>query len=138
MRSGRARPSSSPGAEAQLPPLGLRVPRRLAPLLQQAQLVFGHGPLEPEEQAIVDEPRLVHAIGIDHQGPYERTEVDQLVPVPPVAREARRFDAEHGPDGSAAHRRNEPLIDVAVSASAYWRRRLSVCSSTWATLDCRT
>ena len=64
-----------------------------AALSQQAQLVFRHRALQPEQQAIVDESRIIGAVGIDHQRAGKRAQIDQVMPVAPVARQTRSFDA---------------------------------------------
>ena len=48
--------------EAQFAAPGLGVPGRKSPLTQQTQLVLGHRSLESEQQAIVDQPRIVDPI----------------------------------------------------------------------------
>ncbi len=53
--------------EAELAAPRLRVARREAALPHQAQLVFRHRPLQPEQQAVVDESRIVGAVRIDDQ-----------------------------------------------------------------------
>jgi hypothetical protein len=40
--------------ELQFAPQRLRIARRNSALAQQAQLVFGHRPLQPQEKAIID------------------------------------------------------------------------------------
>jgi len=69
--------------ELQLAPQRLRIPRRYSALAQQAQLVLGHRPLQPQEKAIIDQARIVRAVRIDHQRPDESAHIDQLVPVRP-------------------------------------------------------
>ena len=42
------------------------VPRALGSLTQKAQFEFAHRSLEPEQQAIVAEARIVDTVGVDH------------------------------------------------------------------------
>ena len=69
-----------------------------AALAQQAQLIFRHRPLQPEQQAIVDESRIIGAVRIDDQRAGERAQVDQVMPVAPIARQPRSLDAIDGAD----------------------------------------
>ena len=41
--------------------------------------------------------------------PRQRAKVDQVMPVPPIARQSRRFDAIDGADVARAHHRHQPL-----------------------------
>src|SRR4051812_45462434 len=45
-------------------------------------------------------PRIVNAILIDHHCPNQAAELDQRMPIAPVARQARRLDGEHGADAA--------------------------------------
>ena len=53
--------------EAELAALRLGIASGNAALAHQAQLIFRHRPLQPEQQAIVDEPRIIGAVRIDDQ-----------------------------------------------------------------------
>jgi len=81
--------------EAQLAPQRLRIPRCNAALAQEAQLVLGHRPLQPQEQAIIDQARIVRAVRIDHQRADQGAQIDQVVPVAPVPSQAGCLDAKH-------------------------------------------
>ena len=59
-----------------------------AALAHQAQFIFRHRPFQPKQQTIVDMPRIVGAIRIDDQRTGKRAQVDQMMPVPPVARQS--------------------------------------------------
>ena len=52
-----------------------------------------HDPVQPEQQAVVDDSRIVGAIRIDDQGTSERAQIDEMMPIPPVACQARGLDA---------------------------------------------
>ena len=95
--------------EAELATASFRVACGEAPLPQQAQLVFRHRPLEPKQQAIVDESGIIGAVWIDDQGARQRAEIDQVMPVPPVAGQARRLDAVHRPDVARADHGDQTL-----------------------------
>src|SRR4029453_2689308 len=53
--------------------------------------------------------RIVDSILVDDEGPDQSTELDQRVPVAPVAGEPRCLDCEHGADGSSADPRQQAL-----------------------------
>jgi hypothetical protein len=78
-------------------------------LSHQAQFVFRHRSLQPEQQAVVDDSWIVGAIRIDDQGTSERAQIDEMMPIPPVARQTRRLDAVDRPDLARAHHRDKPL-----------------------------
>ena len=79
--------------EAQLAPPGLAVPSLETPLAQQTEFVLGHGALQPKQEAIVDQARIVNAVRIDDQRPSEGAEVDQVVPIPAIAGQTGGFEA---------------------------------------------
>jgi len=54
-------------------------------------------------------PRLVYTILVDNHCPNQTAELDQRVPVAPVACQTRRLDREHGTDATLADRREQPL-----------------------------
>ena len=80
-----------------------------AALPHQAEFVFRHRALQAEQQTVVDDSRIVRAFGIDDERPRQRAQIDQVMPVPPVARQPRRFDAIDGADVARAHHRHQPL-----------------------------
>jgi hypothetical protein len=82
--------------ELQLAPQRLRIPCLNSALAQEAQLVLGHRPLQPQEQAIIDQARIVRAVRIDHQRADQGAQIDQVMPVAPVPSEAGRLDTKHG------------------------------------------
>jgi len=95
--------------ELQLAPQRLRIPRRYSALAQQAQLVLGHRPLQPQEKAIIDQARIVRAVRIDHQSADESAQIDQVVPVSTVPSKAGRLDAKHGTGRARADRGHQFL-----------------------------
>jgi hypothetical protein len=52
-------------AIAQLATARFRVASRKSAGAEQAQFVLGHRALEPEQQPVVHDPRVVHTVGID-------------------------------------------------------------------------
>jgi hypothetical protein len=66
----------------------LRVTGGDASLSHQTQLVFRHRSLQPEQQAIVDDSRIIGAIRINNQRAGKRAQIDEMMPIPPVARQA--------------------------------------------------
>lgn len=47
--------------------LGLGVSRGDSTLAKHAQLILRHRPRQSEKQAVVNKPRIIRAVGIDHQ-----------------------------------------------------------------------
>ena len=64
---------------------------------------------EAKKKAIVDKPRIVNAIVIDHQHAHDRTEIHQMVPVSPISGQAGSLDTENGPDSATTHTCHELL-----------------------------
>jgi hypothetical protein len=95
--------------EPEFAALRLGVTRGDASLSHQAQFVFRHRSLQPEQQAVVDDSRIIGAIRIDNQCAGKRAQVDEMMPIPPVARQARCLDAVHRADIAGAHHGNKPL-----------------------------
>src|SRR5258708_36914682 len=79
------------------------------PTTHQRQLELAHRALEAEEQAIVEDAWIVDAIEIDDPRAHEPTELEHVMPVPPVACEARGFEAEHGTHRPLTQLRHERL-----------------------------
>ena len=59
------------------------------------QLRFRHRSLEPKQKPVVEIARVIYAIGVAKEGVEHGTNLEQLVPVPARARQARHFHAEH-------------------------------------------
>jgi hypothetical protein len=73
--------------EAERAPAGLAVSCGEAALAEKVELVFGHRALQAEQQPVVHQTRVVDPVRIDHQRAGQRTEIDQMMPVAPVARQ---------------------------------------------------
>jgi len=79
--------------------------------LEHVQFGFAHGPLEPEEQSIVEVGRIVNPILIEDQSLGECRQLEQPMPVGVVAREARHFKPKHDPGVPECHFAHE-LLDT--------------------------
>src|SRR5271165_3813394 len=96
---------------------GLGVACSNAALSHQAQLIFRHRPLEPEKQTIVDKTRIVGAVRINDQCSGKRAKVDQVMPVSPVAGEARSLNAINSTYVAGTNHRNKSLKPGALHAA---------------------
>src|SRR5665811_591894 len=84
----------------QLPPSSLLLQRLMGALSQNRQLHLAHGSLHAEQKPIVRQTRIVDAILISDQRADQAAELQQRVPVAPVASQARSLDRDH--DANAA------------------------------------
>ena len=73
-------------------------------LPEQRQLEFAHGALQSQQQPIVDVARIVHRLVIDQQRTGHGAQIEQVMPVPIVACQPRRFQRQHGADFATADR----------------------------------
>jgi hypothetical protein len=71
--------------------------------------VYLAGTFEAQEQAVVDEGGIVDAVRIDDDGAHHAAQLDQVVPIAAVPRQARRFDTEDRTHLSRADFRDESL-----------------------------
>src|ERR1700731_1400411 len=69
---------------------------------------------QPQQQAIVEQTRVVNAVFVQDQRVIERTEFQQPVPVGAVARQPRYFQTEHDPGAAHADFRNQLAKTVTV------------------------
>ena len=132
----------------------------------QVQLGLAHRALQTEHQPVVEVGRMVDAVGVGDQRVGQRAQVQQLVPVGVVAGQPADLDAEDDPDPAqpdVGDQILEPLpgggvgpgpaqvgVDhphlvrhpsptrPRVRAARIGAARLSVCSRTWVSVDCRT
>ena len=65
-------------------------------LPQRRHFEFAHDPLEPQQQAVIDEAGVVDAIVIDQHDLRDGAQFDRVRPVAIVAREARGLERQHG------------------------------------------
>src|SRR5260370_25826008 len=62
---------------------------------QYMRLGFGHGALETEYQAIVEQRRMINAVAITDESIGETAKIEQAIPVSVVAGEAGDLEAKH-------------------------------------------
>ncbi len=74
-------------------------------LAQERELELAHRALEPQQQPIVRRAGVVDAVGVDDVRADEAAELEEVMPVAPIAREPRRLETEHGAD--------QPFADLA-------------------------
>jgi hypothetical protein len=72
------------------------------------QFRLAHGALEPEQQPVIEQCRVIEAIGIADQRFGEPGKVDEAIPFGIVARQARHFEAEHEADMGERHLGDKP------------------------------
>src|ERR671929_463274 len=65
---------------------------------QEVQLGLAHGALQAKQEPIIEEPRVIDAIGIADEGIGETAEIQQTVPIGVVAGEAGELEAEDDAD----------------------------------------
>src|SRR5262249_5647001 len=73
------------------------------PLTHEAQLIFGHGALHPEDYPVIELARIIDAIIINEQRLRQRTQINQMMPVPIVTGQPGRFQGEDGSDTPCTH-----------------------------------
>jgi hypothetical protein len=95
---GRAAPVAHRQFDPQRPAAGLRQTPAPHPLLDQVKLGLADRALETEQEPIVVLGRIVDAVRIREQGPRQRAQFKQLVPVPARAGQPRHLDSQHHPD----------------------------------------
>ena len=78
-------------------------------MAEQIQFEFAHGAFQAQEQSVVDEAGIVDAIRIDDDGAHHAAQLDEMVPIAAVPRQARRFDAEDRAHLARADFRDESL-----------------------------
>ena len=59
---------------------------------------LGERSFHAEDKTVVEFGRIVAAVLVDHEGPGNRTELQQAMPILVRARQARRFQGEDRPD----------------------------------------
>src|SRR4051794_32053537 len=84
--------------EAELAPPGLVPAPLLEPGAHDVQLGLAHRALEPEQQPVVVERRVVDAVAVGDQRAGEGADLEQLVPVAAGPGEPRHLEPEHQAD----------------------------------------
>ena len=93
----------------QLAPARLLVAGRERALAQQIQFVLVEAALEPEQQAIVAVPWRIDGLLIDQNGIDHAAHLDELLPIPAVASEARDLASANCTNLTEANLRYHPL-----------------------------
>src|ERR1700726_390489 len=93
----------------QLAPARLLVARRKRALAQQIQLVLVEAALEPEQQAVVAVPWRIDGLLIEQNGVDHAAHLDELLPIPAVASEARDLAGANRTNLTEANLRYHPL-----------------------------
>ena len=83
---------------AQLAAGGLVPDPAVQPGPQDMQLHFGHGALHAQNQPVVEQRRMIDAVGVGDQGVGHPGQVEQPVPVGVVAGQPGALQAQHDPD----------------------------------------
>jgi hypothetical protein len=78
-------------------------------LSEQVKLELIHCSLQSKEQSVIRRTRIVNSFRIDHDGAHESTQLDQMMPVPAIPREVRRFNAEDRSNLTATDLRDQAL-----------------------------
>lgn len=96
--------------------------RLLALALMQAQLdlmQFGlaHDARQAEKQTVVIGARIVEPFAVGDQNPEQRAQVEELVPVPIVARQPRRVETDHQAGVAEADLGDQPAEALALDAA---------------------
>ena len=90
--------------------------RFMGALTQDGQLHLAHRSLHAKQQPIVCKTGIVDAVLIGDQRPDEAAELQQRVPVPSIAGQARSLDRHHRADPAFADRRQKLLEPGATDA----------------------
>src|SRR5262245_24903766 len=78
-------------------------------LAQKIQLELAHRPFQSQQKTIIDQLWVVHSIWINDQGIRQSAQLDQMVPVAPIASQTRSLNAENGSNMAGANHRYNPL-----------------------------
>jgi hypothetical protein len=87
-------------------------------LAEQRQFELAHRSLHTEQQPIIRMSRIIDSVLVDDDGPNQSTELDQSVPVAPIASQPGRLDREHGTDAAFADRCQQALEARPVDAAS--------------------
>ena len=101
----------------QFPTARLLISGRQRALAEKIKLVLVEAPLEPEEESVVPVPGRIHRLLINQHCVDHAAHLDELLPIPAVARKARDFAGAHGADLAEADLRNHPLEARALHAA---------------------
>jgi hypothetical protein len=91
--------------------------RFLTPLPEKVQFELTHGAFEPQQQTVIQQTRVIDAIGIYDERSHQTAQLDEVMPVTTVAGQSGCFDAEDRAHAPGAHFGNQPCktwtIDLA-------------------------
>ena len=99
------------------------------------QLCFAHGALQPQQEPVIEQRRVIEAVAIADQRVGEAGEIDEAIPFGIVAGQARDFQTEHEVDtgerhlGRTAMRRAARLRPFAQTGNVNRPRARSSCGS---------
>jgi hypothetical protein len=54
--------------------------------------------IQPEEQSIIRQARIVDSFWIDDDYTHDSAQLDQMMPIPTIPRQPGSFDRQDGPD----------------------------------------
>src|SRR3546814_11456444 len=80
-----------------------------SPRAEHPELELADAALHAQKQPVVRSTRIVDAIEIDHPRLHKAAEFEKVMPVTPIARQARGVDAEHGANLPGAERREQAV-----------------------------
>src|SRR5277367_2780425 len=79
------------------------------PLLDEVEFGLADRTLEPEQEPVVVDGRIVDAVEVTQQRPEERAGIDQLIPIAAAACQARHLEADDDADMTQADFGNQVL-----------------------------
>jgi hypothetical protein len=106
---------------AQLPARRLAAPSAIQARPQHVQLRFAHCPFQPQQQAVVEQRRMIKAISIGNQRIRKTSQFDEPMPVGVISRQTRDLQSQYEPDTPQRHIGSE-LGKTGTSSSARARQ----------------
>ena len=106
----------------QLPAPSLVQDATLEPGPEHVQFRLAHGPLETQQQAIVEVARIIDSVFVQDEGLAQGTDLEQTVPFGGVAGQTGDLETEHDPRSSDPHIGHQALEARTIRGA---RRRLS-------------
>src|SRR5262245_925288 len=61
----------------------------LAALSEKVQFELTHRALEPQQQPVIEQARVIDAVGIYDKRPHQAAQFNEVMPITPIARQAR-------------------------------------------------
>jgi hypothetical protein len=103
LASGLAPNEADRQTPAQFAPRGLIADSAIEASPQHMQFGFTHRALEPEQEAVIEQGRMIDAVGIADQRVGKSSQIDQAVPFGIIAREPRDFETKHETHAGKRH-----------------------------------